>query len=52
MIQIISGYHTLYHSEIYTSVLKDALLHAVEDIVKCIQTGKHQGVQALMDSPH
>jgi predicted dehydrogenase len=35
-----SGYHSLHVSEIFTNVLKNALLYAIEDIVQCIQTGK------------
>jgi len=35
-----SGYHTLYLSDTFTDIMKDALLHAVEDIVQCLQTGQ------------
>lgn len=35
-----SGYNTLHLSNTFTDVMKDTLLHAVEDIVQCLQTGK------------
>ena len=44
---------SLYPSEIITDALKDNLLHAVEDLVKCLQTGKeplcsaYDGVAAI-----
>lgn len=34
-----SGYYTLHPSDTITDVMNDTLLHAVEDIVQCIQTG-------------
>lgn len=35
-----SGYNSLHLSDTFTDVMKDTLLHAVEDIVHCLQTGQ------------
>ena len=35
-----SGYSTLRLSDTFNDVMKDTLLHAVEDIVHCLQTGQ------------
>ena len=35
-----SGYKSLYLSDTFTDVMKNALLHAVENIVQCLQTGQ------------
>ncbi len=51
--QYYSGYTSLHLSDIYKEVMKDTLLHAVEDIVNCLQTGQEphcsgfDGVAAL-----
>jgi len=48
-----SGYKSLQLSDTFTDVMKDTLLHAVEDIVRCLQTGQRplcsgfDGVAAL-----
>jgi predicted dehydrogenase len=48
-----SGYTSLHLSDTFTDVMKDTLLHAVEDIVHCLQTGQtprcsgHDGYAAL-----
>jgi len=48
-----SGYKSLLLSEKYTEILKDTILHVVEDIVQCLRTGQtprcsgHDGVAAL-----
>jgi len=35
-----SGYNSLYLVDTFTDVMRDNLLHAVEDIVQCLQTGR------------
>jgi len=35
-----SGYQSLHLSDTFTDVMKDTLLHAVENIVKCLKTGQ------------
>ena len=35
-----SGYTSLHLSDTFTGVMKDNLLHAVEDIIQCLKTGK------------
>jgi predicted dehydrogenase len=35
-----SGYKSLHRSAIFTDIMKDSLLHAVEDVVNCLQTGQ------------
>ena len=49
-----SGYYTLQLSDTLSDIMKDALLHSVEDIVQCLQTGRtptcsgFDGVAALI----
>lgn len=38
--QYYSGYNSLHLSDTISGVLKDTLLHAVEDIVSCLETGQ------------
>lgn len=35
-----SGYKSLHLFDTFTDVMEDTILHAVEDIVQCLQTGK------------
>ncbi len=42
-----SGYKSLHLTDTYTGVMKDTLLHAVEDIVQCLKTGQNPRCSGL-----